>query len=106
MVASFGKLCTLFLSSVSEMRMVSSGPSIEGLGDLGGVGGREVAIWAYVGRGDMGDEAGGVARPLAASWTAWTSWRMAFVVGCVVGSCCNEASVFLASRGKARRVGV
>jgi hypothetical protein len=30
---------------------------------------------------------------------------MAFVVGCVVGSC-NEVSVSLASRRKARRVGV
>jgi hypothetical protein len=29
---------------VSEMRMVSLGPSIEGTGDFGGVGGREVAI--------------------------------------------------------------
>jgi hypothetical protein len=28
------------------------------------------------------------------------------VVGCVVGSCCNEVSVSLASRRKARRVGV
>jgi hypothetical protein len=44
MIASFGKICTFFLSSVSEMRMVSSGPSIEGIGDFGGVGGREVAI--------------------------------------------------------------
>jgi hypothetical protein len=44
MIASFGRLCTLFLSSVSEMRMVSLGPSIEGTGDFGGVGGREVAI--------------------------------------------------------------
>jgi hypothetical protein len=31
---------------------------------------------------------------------------MAFVVGCVVGSCCNEVSVSLASRRKVRRVGV
>jgi hypothetical protein len=54
----------------------------------------------------VGDEAGGVARLLTASWTAWTSRRMAFVVGCVVGSCCNEVSVSLASRRKARRVGV
>ena len=53
----------------------------------------------------MGDEAGGVAKPLTASWTAWTSRRMAFVVGCVVGSC-NEVSVSLASRRKACRVGV
>jgi hypothetical protein len=54
----------------------------------------------------VGDEAGGVAKPLTASWTAWTSRRIAFVVGCVVGSCCNEVSVSLASRRKARRVGV
>jgi hypothetical protein len=44
MIASFGKICTFFLSSVSKMRMVSSGPRIEGTGDFGGVGGREVAI--------------------------------------------------------------
>jgi hypothetical protein len=44
MNASFGRLRTFFLSSVSEMRMVSSGPWIEGTGDFGGVGGREVAI--------------------------------------------------------------
>jgi hypothetical protein len=44
MIASFGRLCTLFLSSVSEMRIVSSGPSIEGTGDFGGVGGRGIAI--------------------------------------------------------------
>jgi hypothetical protein len=31
---------------------------------------------------------------------------MAFVVGCVVGSCCNEVSVSLASRRKARRANV
>jgi hypothetical protein len=48
MIASFSRLCTLFLSSVSEMRIVSSGPSIEGTGDFGGVGGREVAIRAHV----------------------------------------------------------
>lgn len=44
MIASFGRLCTFFLPSASEMRMVSSGPWIEGTGDFGGVGGREVAI--------------------------------------------------------------
>jgi hypothetical protein len=66
----------------------------------------EVAIWAHVGGGDVGDEASGVARPLTASWTAWTSRRTAFVVECVVGSCCNEVDVSLASRREARRVGV
>jgi hypothetical protein len=85
--------------------MVSSGPLIEGTGDFGGVGGREVASRAHVGRGDVGSEAGGIARPLIASWTAWTSRRIAFVVGCVVGSY-NEVNVSLDSQRKARRVGV
>jgi hypothetical protein len=40
-------------------------------------------------RGNVGDEAGGVARPVTASWTAWTSRLMAFVVVvmCVCGFC-------------------
>jgi uncharacterized membrane protein YczE len=43
----------------------------------------------------VGNEAGDVTRPLTATWTAWTSRRIAFIVGCVIGSCYNEVSVSL-----------
>lgn len=43
MAVSFGNMCVLSLSSESEIRIVSSEAWVEGVGDLGRVGGSRVA---------------------------------------------------------------